>query len=47
VTTLMATGIRLSERVALHCQSITGEPSAYQLDVVGWWLRNPTSNIEL
>ncbi|MBT8217608.1 MAG: tyrosine-type recombinase/integrase [Acidimicrobiales bacterium] len=35
MTTLMATGIRLSELVALHCQSITGEPGAYQLDVTG------------
>jgi integrase/recombinase XerC len=35
VTTLMATGIRLSELVALHCQSITGEAGAYQLDVTG------------
>jgi site-specific recombinase XerD len=35
VTTLMATGIRLFELVALHRLSITGEPGAYQLDVAG------------
>ena len=31
----MSTGIRLSELVDLHCESITGEPGAYQLDVTG------------
>jgi len=35
VTLLVATGIRLAELVDLHCQSITGEPGAFQLDVVG------------
>jgi len=35
VATLMSTGIRLSELVAVHCQSTTGEPGAFQLDVVG------------
>jgi site-specific recombinase XerD len=35
VTTLMSTGIRLSELVGLHGQSITGKPGEYQLDVTG------------
>ena len=35
VTVLMSTGIRLAELVDLNCQSITGEPGAFQLDVTG------------
>ena len=35
VTVLMSTGVRLSELVGLHCQSVTGELGAYQLDVAG------------
>jgi site-specific recombinase XerD len=35
VAVLMSTGIRLSELVDLHCQSLTGQPGEYQLDVTG------------
>jgi len=31
----MSTGIRLSELVDLHTQSLTAEPGAFQLDVSG------------
>ncbi|NNF10712.1 MAG: tyrosine-type recombinase/integrase [Acidimicrobiia bacterium] len=35
VSTLMSTGVRLAELVDLHCQSLTGQPGEYQLDIVG------------
>ncbi|MCP4966416.1 MAG: tyrosine-type recombinase/integrase [bacterium] len=35
ITVLMSTGIRLSELVDLNCQSVTGVPGAFQLDISG------------
>jgi hypothetical protein len=43
----MSTWIRLSELVNLHCQSVTGEPDAYRLDVTGKDRRRLRTRTEL